>query len=532
VARNPQSGQSVALGGKRRSLDSFDGGSGIDTLFGSVGADAIFLDDASADATAAIQSSARIQNIEKIQAGAGDDLVNLTSNRFSLGDITVDAGDGNDVVWSSAGNDTLLGGAGNDSLDGGAGNDTLSGGTGTDELYGGAGDDLLQISVDSLYGVGASTIQAGSPGHAGSRVSFALLGQNQSWDFFDGGSGLDSLQGSSTDDVIILDDAPNSSTGGTSRPRLISIERINTGAGNDVVNLTSTRMAYADVVIDGGAGNDVLWSSSGNDYLVGAAGNDNLDANWGNDILDGGIGDDSLSDLGGNNVLLGGAGNDSIQTDAGHNLIAGGSGNDSIKTGNGKNIIAFNRGDGADTVITSSASRNTISFGKGIAYADLNLSRSGDDLILDAGSGDALTFKNWYLGCSNRTTEKLQFFKEGSSDYDPNSCDRTLNRKVESFEFCELVQAADANRATKPSALQAVTRWNLSHGLMTAFLSSSNSAALGGDLAYQFSQTGNLAGNWLSSSQSTLASAQFGDAAQSLQKPLGGASSNDLKLMA
>ncbi|MCA9209401.1 MAG: hypothetical protein KDA55_13645, partial [Planctomycetales bacterium] len=74
---------------------------------------------------------------------------------------TVDAGDGNDLVWTGAGNDLLiggggndwllsgdgddvvLGGAGNDGIDGGDGDDALSGGEGNDDIYGGRGNDLL-----------------------------------------------------------------------------------------------------------------------------------------------------------------------------------------------------------------------------------------------------------------------------------------------------------------------------------------------------------------------------------------------------
>ena len=52
----------------------------------------------------------------------------------------MDAGAGDDGVWTQGGDDTALGGAGADFLAGEGGNDTLSGGTGYDVL---AGDDHL-----------------------------------------------------------------------------------------------------------------------------------------------------------------------------------------------------------------------------------------------------------------------------------------------------------------------------------------------------------------------------------------------------
>ncbi|MCA3174779.1 MAG: type I secretion C-terminal target domain-containing protein, partial [Burkholderiales bacterium] len=68
-------------------------------------------------------------------------------------------------------------------------------------------------------------------------------------------------------------------------PRLLNVEIIDMGAGDDVVDLTSTVYAYGDVTLLGGSGNDVLWASSGNDRLQGGSGNDTLDGGWGSDTF-------------------------------------------------------------------------------------------------------------------------------------------------------------------------------------------------------------------------------------------------------
>ena len=77
-----------------------------------------------------------IANIENINSGAGDDIVDLTSPDYSLAgqNITVDGGSGNDTLWGSDANETLLGGDGNDKLFGGAGTNVLTGGAGADEF--------------------------------------------------------------------------------------------------------------------------------------------------------------------------------------------------------------------------------------------------------------------------------------------------------------------------------------------------------------------------------------------------------------
>jgi Ca2+-binding RTX toxin-like protein len=385
------------------------------------------------------------------------------------------------------------------------------------------------MGADALFGPD-SHIHLGSPSHSTGSGVYQLVGHSKSLDIFDGGSGTDTLLGTAGSDVVLLDSRITPSGALASTPGLSSIERMFAGAGDDIVDLTSQTYTYGDVIVDGGAGNDVLWTSAGNDYLIGGDGNDVADGGWGNDVIAGGDGDDRLVDQAGNNLLIGGAGNDSLTSNSGHTLMVGGTGADKIETGAGVNIIAFNRGDGADDIVTSSTSRNVLSFGKGISYADLTLARSGNDLVLSAGGGDAITLNGWYTGSSNRTTTALQFFTEGNG-YDPSSTDVTRAQKVETFDFAKLVAVAEAGANGKSGGLRPLTSWNVTNGLLTAFLSGSNSAALGGDLAFQYAQAGTFAGGLLSSTQSTLSNPQFGETAQPLQSPAG-ASSNDFKLVA
>ncbi|MBY0459128.1 MAG: hypothetical protein K2V38_17470, partial [Gemmataceae bacterium] len=90
-----------------------------------------------------------------MQTGGGNDTITVTALAgTAVRNVTMDGGDGDDILDGSAadvpllltggaGNDTLIGGSRNDTLLGGDGNDTLTGGKGTDTLDGGAGDDVL-----------------------------------------------------------------------------------------------------------------------------------------------------------------------------------------------------------------------------------------------------------------------------------------------------------------------------------------------------------------------------------------------------
>jgi Ca2+-binding RTX toxin-like protein len=188
---------------------------------------------------------------------------------------------------------TVTGTDGNDSLLGAAGDDTLSGGLGADWLSGGAGNDSFQLSADGAWVSGYVVRNDGSPGHAGSGKTVSITGRVK--ELRRHGRRAPEViccSAPSGNDVIVLDDAYSPSPNGL-QPRFSAIERIDAGDGNDVVDLTSSRWGYGDVAVDGGNGDDVLWTSGGNDSLSGGAGNDTLDGGWGGDTMIGGLGNDT-----------------------------------------------------------------------------------------------------------------------------------------------------------------------------------------------------------------------------------------------
>ena len=151
-AWNTYSGDLVSVNGKLQSFDSFDGGTGNDTLTLTDGNDVIFLDD---PVTSALSNSARISGIEIINGGLGDDIIDLSSLNYDYGDVELNGGAGDDVLWSNSGDDTLNGGDGNDNLQAGTGNDILNGDAGDDVLKGHDGDETL------TGGTGADTLTGG-----------------------------------------------------------------------------------------------------------------------------------------------------------------------------------------------------------------------------------------------------------------------------------------------------------------------------------------------------------------------------------
>jgi Ca2+-binding RTX toxin-like protein len=66
-----------------------------------------------------------------VNGRAGDDVLDATGVPANSVLLTLDGGDGDDVILGGGGNDTLLGGAGDDVLIGGPGSDTIDGGPGS-----------------------------------------------------------------------------------------------------------------------------------------------------------------------------------------------------------------------------------------------------------------------------------------------------------------------------------------------------------------------------------------------------------------
>jgi autotransporter passenger strand-loop-strand repeat protein len=138
----------VSAGGKGRIQDLFFGSAdpSMLCLTDSENGDALFLDDAFTGLPEEIEeNTGRLFRLQAIVAGAGDDIVDMTSQRFeySDGNLSIFGGDGDDVIWASRGRNSLYGDAGNDCIVGASSDDLIIGGIGNDHMHGGGGDDIF-----------------------------------------------------------------------------------------------------------------------------------------------------------------------------------------------------------------------------------------------------------------------------------------------------------------------------------------------------------------------------------------------------
>jgi Ca2+-binding RTX toxin-like protein len=490
--------------------DTFNGGAGTDTLIGGTGDDT-YIVDSTADAILEY-------------ANEGTDTV-LSSVTY----MTLASNVENLTLTGTA----AINGAGNvlgNVLTGNSANNTLNGGAGGDIMIGGLGDDTYVLDnvadvVTELAGEGADLVQAS--------VTYTLT-ENVENLALTGTSGI-SGAGNALDNVIIGNSGKNMLTGYAGNDTLIGLAGADTmigGTGDDIYVVDAT----SDVATENASeGSDTIQSSvawtlgvnfenllltgsnaingTGNtvaNLLVGNSAVNTLSGKSGNDILQGLGGNDVLNANGGQSLFDGGAGADTITGGSGNEMFIGGLGNDIITTGAGTDIIAFNSGAGQDLINASTDMDNVLSLGGGIGYAGLTFTKSGKNLILKTGGTDQITFKDWYAQAGNRSVARLQMFTEAMPGYDPNSANPLLTNKVEQFNFAALASAFDAAGQ--------VNGWSLTNALLAAHLSdSSDTAAIGGDLAYQYGLNGSLAGIGLSQAQQVLNAPQFGTGTQTIQ---------------
>ncbi len=232
----------------------------------------------------------------------GDDIITLP-NTFKY---YTHGGDGNDTMIGGSSNDHLTGNAGNDSLNGGDGNDLLNGGSGADLINGGNGTDTIYLEADGTWNTPFTLHEAVNINSSNIiYYKVKINGKNKFEDVIQGGNNTDTINLTASSDAFFLHDTyanfhsslslSNDTFGNQNTDRIVSVETINGGDGDDLIDLTSPNTQLSDsMILNGGAGNDIIWSSAGTDILNGGDGDDILFGGNGIDELIGGNGADTF----------------------------------------------------------------------------------------------------------------------------------------------------------------------------------------------------------------------------------------------
>lgn len=262
----------------------------------------------------------------------------------------INGGSGNDSLKGTAGADTILGNAGRDTIDPGHGNDSVDGGAGADVLIWNA-NSATKNNVDTYLG--------GSTGESYDSNPYGSLSGGDRLHLGTTGKDAFRVTFTNSEDGYALDPYGN-------RLNFTGIERLQTGAGNDHVDVSGASLKVAR-----GSGSDyvpvhgvTVNTGAGNDYIHGSRGDDVLDGGDGNDTIYGGAGGDLLMPSQGNDYGHAGDGDDNVRwgnnggmgeiTNIGNDTLVGGNGHDLLniwaKAGYSEN------GTGAVVNFTSSSS--------------------------------------------------------------------------------------------------------------------------------------------------------------------------------
>lgn len=266
---------------------------------------------------------------------------------------------------------TLHGTTGDDIIQGRGGDDTIYGngafGSSPDLLDGGAGNDTIYA-----YGRASANGGADSDRIYGDNISYQFIQGGDGIDYIYGNGGVDYLYGDLGDDTIDTgaDLGGGTASGGEGNDQFYSthgITSLDGGNGDDVFHVTQG-LANGSESFGGGEGDDIIIAASSNqnigiDYISGieeitGAGNSNVTIQTtnttGTHYLD--LSGITLTDIA---LIEGQRGNDYIYTKGGYivgdlslardDIIAGGDGNDQLSSGFGSDTL---RGDaGNDTLV-------------------------------------------------------------------------------------------------------------------------------------------------------------------------------------
>jgi len=442
-----------------------DGGAGADTLIGGADAGTIFYVDNPGDVviTGSYLSyhGASVGGIDTVNStvdwtlawdlenltlrgnsattGTGNELSNVIDGSTNFGANALAGGRGDDTYLVGAG-DTVreLAGEGSDTVqfnyspvDGVFSVDAVGGssierfvvGTNVGSSYtllGSAADDTLVYSgYDSVF----SSPTYGGTVMAGGGNDHLIGGRGADW--LDGGTGADTMEGGGQGDTYVVDssldvvveaaldtgfDTVNTSINYTLAANVEGLTALGTDSitltGNASDNTLSGDQNQAANVLIGGAGNDRYVLGAGDTAVENAGGGIDSILSAGSVVLDDNIENALLTGSAVAN-LTGNALDNQLTGNDNDNRLEGGAGNDSLAGGLGNDSYVFAAGCGADRIDDNSGTQDAVIFTAGIAPADVQVSRSGADLLLRlAGGSDSITIGSFFSGFQ---IESVQF---------------------------------------------------------------------------------------------------------------------------
>jgi Ca2+-binding RTX toxin-like protein len=352
-------------------------------------------------------------NFSSVGSRSGSNATNNLSIAFESWIENAIGGSGSDTLIGNGAANRLEGGAGDDTLKGGGGGDTYVGGDGFDTVsyqganwWEGAGDLLINLATGIHGGAATGDHFVGVEAIVGGPGFDTLIGDaGDNWlygggavNVLKGGGGADYLDGGfSTGDRVSYDTSP----AGVNVNLATGIGRGGDAEGDVLVNFED---------IDGSSFDDVLVGNAAPNLIRGGAGNDYMDGGAGFDTFGGGAGDDIYIVEAGENVYEDdGNGFDEVRTTANfwllspfvEKLVFIGTGS---FEGRGQNLDEILVGGAGDDRLTGNGGNDTIDGGDGVDVAVYLGNRADYQIVRAAGQ---LTIADQRVGHSTDGVDTL-----------------------------------------------------------------------------------------------------------------------------
>jgi hypothetical protein len=262
-----------------------------------------------------------LSDIEVVIGGSGADVIDATHSTTIV-----------HTLFGMSGDDTLILGAGavaGNVLYGGPGDDHLLGGGAVDTLFGGDGNDFVAggLGNDNIDGDGANCVVASGTVYASSLCTTGYAAASTT-------AGSNYLDYSDRTALVTVD------LGNLAGATTVGVS----GEKDIVTNCTNVRGGSGADSLTGSTADNIILGGPGDDTIIGGAGNDSLYGDNGDDTISGGAGDDYIYGGSGVNTLFGDA--SGYTGTAGINMLDNSQGrNGAIDCGAGDMDILFSNGE-------------------------------------------------------------------------------------------------------------------------------------------------------------------------------------------
>jgi Ca2+-binding RTX toxin-like protein len=227
-----------------------------------------------------------------------------------------------------------------------------------------------------------------------------------------------------------------------------------------------------------------------------------------------------------------------IYAGAGNDVIVGGAGSDYLRGDGGNDVYIWNLGDGNDTIhdytsyTVSSGETGVLKLGEGVAPANVELTRVGNDAVFIIGeTGERVTVENWYQHVDIQLSQVE--FADGTvwtrdqiNAMSPVFRGTSGNDTITGSSSNDILICGAGNDELYGSGGNDIYRWNIGDGNDLIVDNSGQNvlelgeginpidialARLGNDAVFTFGGTGEQisVSNWYSNANNQLASVQF-----------------------